>query len=174
MDRGDRSNRPNLSLVQAEPGVPAYSGPLVPYALTKDGPRIDECMTEPIAKHLRAIGERYRNRPNDVRTRDEFMADVTAFLRVLADNRAVPSDYFDLFVAAPFDDPRTMQLHLSQNFARYPMSEEEFEAAFGRKPINDDLHRVNCDQAGKVGHWQCGFCPIHNRPRFMCGCLGRA
>lgn len=156
-----------------EPGF-RYSGPMVPYALTPHGPRVDECMTPAIAQHLHAIGARFRNRQNDTRTRDEYAAEVQAFLRLLEDGRALPPSYFDFFVATPFDDPRVMQVHLCQNFARYPMSEEEFEVAFGYKPANDDLHRVNCDQAGKVGHWQCGFCPVHNRARFMCGCIGRS
>lgn len=36
---------------------------------------------------------------------------------------------------------------------------EEFFQIFGYKPENDDLDRVNCEKAGKVGHYCCGWCP---------------
>jgi len=48
---------------------------------------------------------------------------------------------------------------------------EQFEAATGRKPVDDDLDRCNCDMVGCVGHWQCGWCDQCNLPRFMCGHL---
>lgn len=50
------------------------------------------------------------------------------------------------------------------------MTPAEFHARFGFEPQQDDLHRATCEQAGSVGHWQCGVCQIHNKPRFMCGC----
>lgn len=50
------------------------------------------------------------------------------------------------------------------------MSPGEFKAAFGEDPRQDDLHRVNCDEVGRLGHFLCGFCPDHTKPRFMCGC----
>lgn len=50
-------------------------------------------------------------------------------------------------------------------------TQESFKEAFGTNPINDDLERVNCQEAGAVGHFQCGVCPDHNKPRFMCGCM---
>jgi hypothetical protein len=49
----------------------------------------------------------------------------------------------------------------------------EFEKRFGCKAERDDLDRVNCSHAGSVGHYHCGVCSIHNKPRFMCGCLGK-
>lgn len=51
------------------------------------------------------------------------------------------------------------------------MTEEEFKKRFGRAPEQDDLHRVNCEQPGTLGHFMCGVCPEHQKPRFMCGCL---
>jgi hypothetical protein len=51
------------------------------------------------------------------------------------------------------------------------MTAEEYEERFGCKPENDDLDRVNCTNKEEVGHWQCGVCDIHDKPRFMCGCL---
>ena len=52
-----------------------------------------------------------------------------------------------------------------------PMTEAEFQKKFGRAPVEDDLHRVNCDQAGTMGHFMCGMCPTHDKARFMCGCM---
>ncbi len=51
------------------------------------------------------------------------------------------------------------------------MNEQEFEALYGHPPEQDQLHRVNCDQAGRISHSQCGICEEHQRPRFMCGCI---
>lgn len=48
---------------------------------------------------------------------------------------------------------------------------EQFKLATGYEPANDDLERCNCPQAGELGHWQCGWCEVKNRPRFMCGCM---
>lgn len=47
----------------------------------------------------------------------------------------------------------------------------EFIRQFKTRPVRDDLDRVNCPEAGAVGHHQCGVCTKHNKPRFMCGCL---
>jgi len=38
---------------------------------------------------------------------------------------------------------------------------------FGRWPVQDDLERVNCSQAGQIGHWGCGIC-VHHKPRWQC------
>jgi hypothetical protein len=48
---------------------------------------------------------------------------------------------------------------------------EEFEAMVGRPPQLDDLDRMNCPNAGMVGHLMDGVCPVHEGPRFMCGCM---
>ncbi len=48
---------------------------------------------------------------------------------------------------------------------------EEFEAMTERAPKHDDLDRLNCPDAGLVGHLLCGGCIIHSMPRHMCGCL---
>ncbi len=50
------------------------------------------------------------------------------------------------------------------------MDAAEFTRRTGQEPKNDDLQRVNCSTPGKVGHFFCGWCPDHNKPRFMCGC----
>jgi hypothetical protein len=48
---------------------------------------------------------------------------------------------------------------------------DEFWQRFGCVPLQDDLQRANCPEAGQVGHYQCGVCRKHDRPRFMCGCI---
>lgn len=54
------------------------------------------------------------------------------------------------------------------------MTREEYFARFGDWPIQDDLERVNCPLAGKVGHWGCGVCEKHDLPMFLCWvCLVR-
>ena len=46
------------------------------------------------------------------------------------------------------------------------MNAEEFERKTGHKPIQDDLERVNCENAGKIGHDLCGVC-VHGYPKFL-------
>jgi hypothetical protein len=43
-----------------------------------------------------------------------------------------------------------------------------FTYLFGRPPENDDLDRVNCSEAGKLGHRLCGICKRHRLPMFCC------
>jgi hypothetical protein len=50
------------------------------------------------------------------------------------------------------------------------MTAAEFKAKTGSPPQLDDLDRVNCAQAGKVGHNDCGWCEACDRPKFMCLC----
>lgn len=47
---------------------------------------------------------------------------------------------------------------------------QQFEEMTGKMPVQDDLERLNCDRAGELGHFHCGHCPEHNKPRFWCGC----
>lgn len=35
----------------------------------------------------------------------------------------------------------------------------------------DCLERILCANVGELGHWSCGVCPTHEKPRFQCGCL---
>jgi len=48
---------------------------------------------------------------------------------------------------------------------------EMFIKATGYAPQHDDLDRCNCTRAGDIGHWSCGWCEEHNKPRFVCGCI---
>ncbi len=47
------------------------------------------------------------------------------------------------------------------------VSAEAFKRATGHNPVNDDLARANCPDAGKVGHWACGWCG-HDKPTQFC------
>lgn len=53
------------------------------------------------------------------------------------------------------------------------ITQEQFKQATGHEPRHDDLERANCDQAGQIGHYSCGWCEQCNRPRFQCGHLLR-
>jgi hypothetical protein len=68
-------------------------------------------------------------------------------------------------------DPNQAVVGVARNYAKYPMSAMEFEEFLGSPPENDDLERVNCKEAGTIGHSQCGWCLYHSRPRFECGCV---
>lgn len=47
------------------------------------------------------------------------------------------------------------------------LTPETFELMVGRPPVDDDLERANCQDAGNPGHLSCGVCH-HNRPVFLC------
>jgi len=49
------------------------------------------------------------------------------------------------------------------------ITREKFIEATGREPEQDDLERVNCPDAGKPGHWSCGWNAEKNRPVFEVG-----
>lgn len=49
----------------------------------------------------------------------------------------------------------------------------QFAQKTGRAPEQDDLERVNCSNVGEPGHAACGWCNLHDGPRFQCGCLYR-
>jgi hypothetical protein len=46
------------------------------------------------------------------------------------------------------------------------ITEMKFKAATGRLPEQDDLDRCNCNQAGQIGHFCCGWDAKANLPRF--------
>lgn len=51
------------------------------------------------------------------------------------------------------------------------LTADEFTLFVGRPPWRDDMHRVNCEDAGMVGHAMCGWCTECERSRFDCGHL---
>ena len=44
---------------------------------------------------------------------------------------------------------------------------EYFKASVGRDPVNDELNRCNCERAGELGHYHCGWNREKNLPRYM-------
>ena len=50
-------------------------------------------------------------------------------------------------------------------------TEKEFIEMVGSAPEQDDLERLNCPDAGKIGHSSCGYCVTNNRPKFMGHCI---
>jgi hypothetical protein len=44
-----------------------------------------------------------------------------------------------------------------------------FKKATGREPEHDDLERVNCMEAGTIGHLCCGWNNEQNKPQFDIG-----
>jgi hypothetical protein len=44
---------------------------------------------------------------------------------------------------------------------------EQYEAAVGHPPEQDDLERSNCDKAGQIGHECCGWDHERNLPEFI-------
>lgn len=50
------------------------------------------------------------------------------------------------------------------------MSKLMFRIRTGRWPKQDDLERVNCKQAGEIGHGNCGWCNEHRAPMYQCMC----
>lgn len=42
-----------------------------------------------------------------------------------------------------------------------------FETILGFKPLNDDLQRINCPDAGKPGHMSCGWNYVLDQPVFQ-------
>lgn len=78
------------------------------------------------------------------------------------------------FVAAwskRFDvpEPRLFFLRASGRVLVGSVDEDGYRALVGESPSDDDLHRINCESAGTVGHAFCGWCRVCERPRFKCG-----
>ena len=46
----------------------------------------------------------------------------------------------------------------------------QFVSATGRHPTQDDMDRVNYANVGEIGHHNCGWCRICNKPRFEVSC----
>lgn len=46
------------------------------------------------------------------------------------------------------------------------ITREKFIEATGREPQDDDLDRVNCDKAGQIGHYCCGWDEQADKPHF--------
>lgn len=49
------------------------------------------------------------------------------------------------------------------------ITSEHFESRTGYPPEQDDLERANCPDAGKPGHYYCGWHPTRDLPIFITG-----
>lgn len=47
-----------------------------------------------------------------------------------------------------------------------PITKQQFEEATGLPPEQDDLERCNCNQAGQLGHFHCGWDDKRHLPNF--------
>lgn len=47
---------------------------------------------------------------------------------------------------------------------------DDFQRMTGYPPRQDDLERCNCKKDSVPGHYYCGVCTKHDKPRFVCGC----
>ena len=46
---------------------------------------------------------------------------------------------------------------------------EHFERVTGHAPEQDDLERSNCEHAGQIGHYMCGWDTKRDMPNFIPG-----
>lgn len=51
------------------------------------------------------------------------------------------------------------------------ITRQQFIAATGYEPEHDDLDRVNCMEAGTIGHLCCGWNAEKSRPQFEVGAV---
>lgn len=89
---------------------------------------------------------------------DACLAEVRSFLEAWAAHFNVPT-------------PRLFVHRRSGSMQVGSVDEDFFLRVVGRMPVDDDLHRVNCDEEGTVGHLACGWCSRCELPRFECGHL---
>ncbi len=109
--------------------------------------------------------------PNHRGTRDKIRAVIKREIQKAVALGEAPEDFFCFAVFADPIKPTVAMINIWRNFASFPMTKSEFHDWFGRAPENDDLHRVNCKEAGETEHYYCGWCPRHSIARFSCGCL---
>lgn len=50
------------------------------------------------------------------------------------------------------------------------MTADQFLRVMGRPAELDDLERVNCPLAGRIGHLGCGWCKFCHTAKFQCKC----
>ncbi len=131
---------------------------------------LDPVLMRMIRRELNAILERFRHRPSDDELRRRIMESVQNEIRRMVDCGDVPSDYCRH--AFTHDKMRgALHLYVVRDYRYYPMTGDDFHDFFRRAPAQDDLHRINCREAGTLGHWHCGWCMRHETARWDCGCV---
>lgn len=109
--------------------------------------------------------------PNDLRTRDKIRGIVEYEIRKAVELGEAPKGLFQFAVFQDPTNPNSVTINVWRNFTAFPMTRSEFFDWFNRAPEDDELHRINCGEAGEVGHFHCGWCPRHSIGRWACGCL---
>jgi len=61
---------------------------------------------------------------------------------------------------------RTLFRHMPAVEQVMEITRERFIEGTGREPIDDDLERANCELAGTIGHFCCGWDWVHAKPRW--------
>lgn len=131
-----------------------------------DGTAINDADTKLLADTVVEIAKAREAREAEVK---RLRAEVEAKQR--AEDEARRKAEYDV-AAAPFRKARVLaklKTAMSGAHGKKPeITVELFKLATGMTPIQDDLQRCNCPEAGKPGHEQCGWCLTCNKPRFMC------
>ena len=126
---------------------------------------------EELGRRLGAGLERFLGTIQNDSTLYLVKQEMNATIRRMTEEGKIPPDYLIHAVWSGKNDPRKVVFAVARNYPKYPATEAEFEEIMGYAPRQDDLHRLNCTEVGKVGHWQCGWCLKHQGPNFACGCL---
>lgn len=75
------------------------------------------------------------------------------------------------YTAGPPPDGRPVNVHLDEISRSANRSHAAAHAhADGPAHAGDDLERIRCPKAGQTLHAGCGWCSLHNRPKFECLC----
>lgn len=129
---------------------------------------------EAFTASIREVFARFLGTPVNQKTIGELRATIAHELHI-HEVYGLPRRWVAFDILAPTEkNPNALRIAVARNFAEYPLNEEEFTEFFGEKPIEDQLHRLNCKEAGETGHYVCGWCFEHSTPRFDCGCVAPA
>lgn len=75
------------------------------------------------------------------------------------------SEFDEMFSSAPPIVGRSDRVTV----VTVPWTAEDWAGKIGVEIEDDELERVNCQQAGEFGHWYCGICKFCSGP--ACRCL---
>lgn len=107
----------------------------------------------------------------DERTLEEKLGDFIMRMMTPASKAQIRSVIAQHFYPEP--PPRSIFVYRLGLVFVGNVPEDVFKAITGREPQDDDMHRANCPDEGKPGHWMCGWCEGHETFRMVCGCIKR-
>lgn len=119
---------------------------------------------------VNSLDRRYLMTVSHPHLAEDMSREVRSLVCSYVQSGLVPADFFRWGIHMSEDGTKA-NLNMARKFSKYPMKEHEFREYVGRDPVNDDLKRVNCDKVGQPGHFLCGWCFLHEIPRFECGCI---